>query len=182
MLLIQNNKIRVFFIFLFMLFSVCGLTGCGKNDGSPEGKKQKGKLSPKDEIVEFINVDLAGIQEDRDQAVENMNSYFSGNGISDTTEDLEELEKETLLRYETYLREVEAIDIRNDEIKEVKALYYEAALMQRDAMQNMLDALKTSDENKITAARENLSEYDKLMGDYKDKLKELCEKYHIEMK
>lgn len=177
---IDHYKVRLLLLSVLFLIGSTFLSGCQKTGAAGAGRREGQAVE--EELIRFVNVDLPSIQQDRDEAVACLNGYFSEDGISDTGEDIEGLQKDTVEKYDGYLKKLAGLDVVNEEVVKLKGLYYDAAVLQRDIMEDMIEALETEDAGKIDEARNNLAKYDELIGIYKASLEELCGKYHIEIK
>ncbi len=159
-----------------------GVTACGKKaddtTASSEASSEQ-TISVQQEIIKFVGTDLPGIAADRDKAVELYNEYFkAGEGV-ESEKWMDTLSKEALPKYDTYLAKLKAITTSNKEVEELKQLYLESSQLQRDAIQDVVNAIKNADSKLLDSAQSKVDDSQKKMKVYNEKLDTLCKANNI---
>lgn len=149
------------------------LTGCGK-------KEEKVDNAVKDDLVEFVSVELVSVQEERDSAIEQYNEYFSKEGVS-PDEFLTTLELETVPKLTSYIDKLNALEVSTDEVKELKELFVNSTNKQLEAMNFVVIALKDKDTESLNKATTCLDESKTFLSQYEAKLKQLANDYDVEI-
>lgn len=155
-------------IYLAMLSAVLIFTafGCGKKEEDPT--KQL-----KEDLVGFVNEDMAAIQADKDEAVSIYNSYFNTENM-DPEQFYSDLSETAIPKIETYIENLKAIEVETEEVAALKELYLQGSQKQYEAMQ--LVALSLSEENPdyLVDANARISESKSYFIQYESQLKILA--------
>ncbi len=162
----MKKKIYAILIFTVILFV---MAGCGGKDDA------SGNAELRDEIIKFVNEDLAAISADRDSAVQIYNSYFGGSSYTDSSEWVSKLESEALVSYSTYLNNLQTIEVTSTEVQELKSLFLQSSQLQYDAMSDVVNAVKNQDTTLLDSAQDKIEESNKYFAQYETKLKELAD-------
>ncbi len=158
------------YAFLLMLATLVIAAGCGKKE---EAEVDDSKAL-KEEIVKFVNEDLPGISAERDAAVEIYNQYFEDGASLDSDTWLASLEQTALVDYETYLQNLDSIEVTTPEVTNLKTLFKQSAQNQYDAMTDVVNALKEADTTLLDSAAEKIAISNDYMRQYEEALQRLC--------
>ncbi len=157
-----------------MMFS---LVACGNDDKKTDTTET---VSVQDDLVEFINVELAPILTYRDTAIESYNSYFKADSM-DKEAFLSELKVAAIPNMEDFITNLEAIEVSTDEVAALKDLYLQSARKQLEAMNLVKDAILDENPDYLEQADALIREADSLLAQYETDLKALCNDYNIDI-
>ena len=158
---------------LFLIAAV----GCGKS----QSLEIEEGASVQEELVQMINTDLPSIASNRDEAVAIYNKYFENEGEIDSETWRQQLEDEALTKYDTYLADLNGLVYTNSEVVNLKSLFTKSADAQRDAIECVVDSIKDMEPEKLDQAQQSIDDSKTYLKMYEDELKNLCEKYNINM-
>ena len=157
-------------------------TGCGKkNDDGTTESTGNADVTPQAEIVQMVNTDLPGIASERDSAVSIYNKYFEDGADLDSQTWRDQLENDALKSYESYLSKLDALTYQNAEVQTLKDLYQKSAESQKEAISNVVEAIKAVDTEKLDDAQQSIDDSKTYLKMYEDSLKDACTKYGIEI-
>jgi hypothetical protein len=170
----KKNSLKSFFwkkicIATAGLSLVAGLVGCGKksvDDSDPYA-------AIRDEVVTFVNEDLAAISAERDEAVAVYNDYFT----SDNKEPeafLETLNNDAIPKMQSFVDELTNIETTTDEVTELKNLYLQGSQKQLDAMNKVAAAITEENTDYLTEADNDITESKSYFTQYESQLKLLA--------
>jgi hypothetical protein len=148
---------------------ITGLVGCGK--GNSEDDDPYAAL--REEVVSFVNEELASISADRDDAVAIYNDYFT----SDNKEPqvfLDSLNNEAIPKMQTFVDNLTAIETESDEVANLKDLYLQGSQKQLDAMNKVALAITEENTDYLTEADNDISESKSYFTQYESALKLLA--------
>lgn len=173
-------KKKIWAAVLTMAFLILPLSGCGsKSDTTTEGQNSDG-ASVQEEVVKMVNEDLPSIAADRDKAVAAYNAYFESEPTASASDAWKNtLQNDALVSYDTYLANLGNITYQNQEVESLKDLYQQSAELQRDAIQDVVDALNSADSEKLESANVKIHNSMVYLKQYEDGLKSLCDQYGI---
>lgn len=169
----MRKKIYVMFMMMTMLFA---FSGCGKD----KDENVSEEVSVQDDIVNFVNVELAGIMTYRDTAIESYNSYFVEENVN-VSEFLTELEVAAIPNMESFVSGLEKVQVDTPEVQELKDMYLESANMQLEAMKMVVTAIKEENPDYLAEADILISDAGEIMIQYESKLKLLCIDYDVDI-
>lgn len=169
-------KKRMYAVFMMLVMALC-MTACGKDKEKDEATES---VSVQDDIVEFVNVELAAVLTYRDTAIESYNSYFISEDM-DTAAFLTELEVAAIPNMESFITELENIQVATSEVQELKDLCIESANKQLEAMKLVVTAIKEENPDYLAQADILISEAGELMTQYESALKLLCIDYDVDI-
>ena len=174
-------KKRLLYVTLGLVLAV-GVTACGSKgeEGSSVVTEQATTVSLQDEILNFVGADLPAIASERDAAVKLYNDYFSAVD-KDSEKWMNTLSQEALPKYDAYLQKLKGLPFTNAEVGELKDLYTASAQYQRDAIQDVVDAIKNADNQLLDSAQKKVDQSKEKLQAYYDKLKKLCEANNISL-
>ena len=169
---------------VLILSLVLALVGCGKKEDITTEANETASIPQ--EIVQLVNVDLPSISADRDSAVAEYNSYFAESegdthfaSLSDACAD--PLTNQALVSYDAYLVNLAGLQYSNPEVQSLKDTYQKSAELQREAIQDVVDALTTADFTKIDAANDAINDSMYYLKQYEDNLQILCNQYGVQI-
>jgi hypothetical protein len=169
----RNSMRNVFGKKIYMavigLSLVAGLAGCGKKSADESDPY----AAIRDEVVSFVNEDLAAISSERDEAVAVYNNYFT----SDNKEPevfLETLNNDAIPKMQSFVDELTAIETTSDEVTELKNLYLQGSQKQLDAMNKVATAITEESTDYLTEADNDITESKSYFTQYESQLKLLA--------
>lgn len=157
-------KKKIFTAVLILSLSV-SMIGCGK--------KGSDKDSLKNDIIEFVNDELPSISEDRDNAIDIYNSYFTTEDV-DMDNFLVNLKESALPKMQTYITNLTAIEVSTDEVSGLKDLYLQSSQKQYEAMTLVVSAIEGENPEYLTLADSLIDESKSLLTQYESQLKILA--------
>ena len=135
-----------------------------------------------EELVSYINNDLAELEEYEADFLESYDSV-SGDNYTDDATMYEEFSTNTLdylTAWEEKATDV-AENIKDSKIAEVHTIYTSRITKCRNVLVTMLDALETQDLEKVTKANDMMTEASELATEFRSELDELAEEYSVEI-
>ena len=111
--------------------------------------------------------------------MKNFNSYFAEGTAVDTDALLKDLTDNLLPKYKTFLDDVQAIEVKTDEVKALKDQYYDAMNAQYEAMQKVEAAVKDKNKDIQTEAQKLLSDAQSKYTAYNDAVYALAQKENV---
>lgn len=163
-------------IILTGLMMVCSLAACGK-DNKEEKPADEG-VTVQEDLVEFINDELPGIAENKDNALSIYNSYFTGDSI-DNDALVTDLKNNAIPSMETYISELNDIEVDTAEVEEIKQLYMMGVQKQYEAMKMVVNAIENEMPDYLVQAEALIVEAQIYMGDYEAKVVEIASNNNI---
>lgn len=154
----------------------CSLMACGK-DKSGEAKVDDANAVQED-LVEFINDELPGIAADKDSALTIYNSYFTGSDI-DNAALVADLKNNAIPSMETYITNLNAIEVETTEVQEIKQLYLMGIQKQYEAMKMVVNAIESEIPDYLVQAEALIVEAQLYMKDYEAKVVEIASNNQI---
>ena len=158
-------------ILLTGVMIACSLIACGK-DKSEEAKVDETNAVQED-LVEFINDELPGIAADKDSALSIYNSYFTGSDI-DNAALVADLKNNAIPSMETYITNLNAIEVETTEVQEIKQLYLMGIQKQYEAMKMVVNAIESEIPDYLVQAEALIVEAQLYMKDYETKVVEIA--------
>ncbi len=134
----------------------------------------------KDELVQFINVDIPSIASERDTAVAIYNAYFT-EGVSNQDEWLEKLKNEAVVDYEVYLQSLKNLSYQSTEVQELQSTYIAVAQPQFEAIKYVISAIENKDVSQLDAAKDQIDSSYYYLKQYNEQLEQVCQKYGIKI-
>lgn len=168
---------RRYILLLLTVVLTFVMCGCGKKKA--EAPVEEDNSAVKKEIVQLVNNDLPSIAHDRDEAVEIYNQYFADGAKVDNETWREQLESTALVSYDRYMSNLDALTYENSEVTNLKDIYKKSASCQRDAIEEVIDAIKSGSPEKLDDAKQSISDSKTYLTMYEDELNQLCTKYGI---
>ncbi len=165
-------KKKIYIISMVLALSAA-LCGCGKKE-----KEKKDTVSVKDDVVEFVNDELAPIETDRNNAIAIYNSYFATEDV-----DLEifvtNMKDNAIPSMETYISNLTTIEVSTDEVTALKNICLQSAQKQYDAMKKVVLAIEEQNPEYLTEAETLITEAEASIYQYETQLKLLAEENDI---
>jgi hypothetical protein len=133
-----------------------------------------------DDLLVYVNEDLVKVTELEEHAV---SSYESVTGVNYTDDFTlyDALINEVIPTYQEFTKELEAIEVETDEVREIHEDYIEAANLQYNAFVKILTALENQDRQLIEEANGMLDEARKMFRDFQYDAKKLAEEHNVEL-
>ncbi len=163
-------------ILLSGVVMVCALTACGK-DKAGDAKADDGNVVQED-LVEFINEELPGIAADKDNALTVYNSYFTGASV-DNAALVADLKSNAIPSMETYISNLNAIQVETAEVEEIKQLYLMGVQKQYEAMKMVVNAIESEMPDYLVQAEALIVEAHTYMSDYEAKVVQVANNNNI---
>ena len=172
---------------MVLMLAMCLVTaavGCGKKNADDSATENAGNsdVTPQAELVQMVNTDLPGIASERDSAVAIYNKYFEEGADLDSETWRDQLENEALKSYDSYLEKLNALTYKNAEVQTLKDLYTKSAECQKEAIVSVIAAIQDVDTAQLDSAQQSISDSQTYLKMYEESLKDLCQKYGIEIK
>lgn len=159
-------KKKIYMLALSLAFA-CAVIGCGKN------KAEDPSTALKNDIVEFVNEELPAIKEERDNAINTYNAYFSSENM-DLNAFLNDLNSTAIPGMEAYIEKLSAIEVSTEEVAALKDLYLQSSRKQYEAMRLVVSAIESENPEYLTQADTLIAESDSLLIQYESQLKILA--------
>lgn len=162
----KRKIIMYIFLVLFIPFI---LIGCDKNN------------EVHDDLFSYINDQLPRVIVLENEALDHYLSIVGENYTSDD-ESFSVLKKLVIPKYTEFVTELEKITPKTDEVKEVHAIYVDAAKQHLSSFEMFKVALEKKDADMVDKANKSLSDARKKIDTFKDALYKLASKNNIELK
>ncbi|MBR1816645.1 MAG: hypothetical protein IJ763_08090 [Lachnospiraceae bacterium] len=160
---------KKFYIMLITLCTICSLAACGKKD--EEKKDEYAEI--KADVIEFVNTELPAIEGDRNTAVSIYNSYFASDDVN-IEQFSSDLQNTAIPTMETYMNNLNNIEVSTDEVKNLKDLYVQSAQKQLDAMNMVATSINEQDPDYLTQADSLIDESESLLLQYQTQLRTIA--------
>ncbi|MBQ8914356.1 MAG: DUF3053 family protein [Lachnospiraceae bacterium] len=157
------------YITLITVCMICLLAACGKK----EEDEKDNYAEIKADVIEFVNEELPAIEGDRNTAISIYNSYF-------TTEDVKieqfssDLQNTAIPTMETYMNNLNNIEVSTDEVKALKDLYVQSSQKQLDAMNKVAASINEQNPDYLTEADSLIAESENLLLQYQTQLRTIA--------
>lgn len=151
--------------FVFCIFSLFVLTAC-LND------------PVKDELLRYVNDDLASIEE-QEKEVLTLYADVTGENYTDDETLYIALVDEIIPKYRTFVNDLEAIEVESKELRELHEQYIEGVNLQFEAFSGIISAIEEQDFSKIEEINGKLSEARKMLRDFQFDLKALAKEHNV---
>ncbi|MDM5212506.1 hypothetical protein QUF94_13800 [Peribacillus sp. NJ4] len=132
-----------------------------------------------EELLSYINEDLPPLAEKESEVIARYESVTGDNYTNDEVM-YAALVDEVQPKYQSFITDLEAVEIEEKEIKTVHEDFIEAANLQHSAFLTVISAIEEQDREKIDEANQKLSKARKMMRQYQVDLKTLAEDNEIE--
>ena len=167
-------KKKVYMAVLTLAFAGL-LTGCGKKT---EENTDTG-VSIKDDVVEFVNVELPAAKTGHDNAIAIYNAYFADTGSQDLDTFKTSLQDTAIPEMENYITTISNIDVATDEVKALKDSYLQSVQKECEAMKMVVSAIDGENADYLTQADSLIAEAATLRSDYQTKLQTIANEQGI---
>jgi hypothetical protein len=164
---VRENIMKRLGIVLVSVSLMGGLAGCGSKT-SEEAADPYAEL--RNEVVTFVNEDLAAISSERDEAVSVYNAYFT----SDNKEPdafLSTLNNDAIPKMQNFVNELDAIETTSEEVTNLKNLYLQGSQKQLDAMNKVAQAISEENTDYLTEADTDITDSKSYFTQYESQLK-----------
>ena len=176
-------------LILVMTAVLCfSMAACGKTEETTEATTEgpsvaaeEAVITSQDEIVQLVNTDLPAIAGDRDSAVAIYNAYYEEGAEIDSETWKTQLIDTAIPTYDAYLEKLRALSYTNGEVQNLLDIYIKSAEYQKEAMQDVVDAITNVDTDMLDAANSAVTDSKTYMKMYEDELTRLCATYGIDM-
>lgn len=133
-----------------------------------------------DELLNYINEEMLPLADKEEEILNEYGAVTGANYVDDFTTYTHLADIVTPL-YQDFIADIEAVEFKSSEIKDVHEIFIDAHNTQYNAIIKMLSALETQDYDLAIEANEMLEEGRAGMRDYQYELQELAEKYNVEL-
>ena len=137
-----------------------------------------GNKVAQDEIIRYNNVELPELKKLEDAVLQSYGSVIGTNYTNDFVV-FAELEENTVPLVRKLSEKAEAIDIKNEDLKNVHQIYIKYCRAMMNGMIAMQHAVETQDRSKVIDANKYMDESRDLGKEYAQKYQELCKKYNL---
>ncbi len=133
-----------------------------------------------DDLITYINDDIPAVFELEAKAI---GSYDRVTGVNYTDDFVlyDALNNEIIPTYNEFIKELEAIEMETDELRNIHEGYIKGANIQYNAFVKMVTALEEQDRQLIEEANSMLDQARKHMRDYQADIKKLAKEHDVEL-
>lgn len=136
----------------------------------------------KNEFIQFIGTDIPGVETKEKEVMQKYNAYFAEGSSVDVDALQKDLSENLIPQYEEFLKSVEAIEVKTDEVKNLKDQYYDSMNTQYQALQKIEAALKNKDKDVQSEAQNLLADAKKKYTAYNDAVYALAQEENVTLK
>ena len=154
-------------------------TGCGNKKADETTATTEAASEVKDEFIKFVGTDIPKMDTEEAEIMKKFNSYFAEGTAVYTDALLKDLTDNLLPNYKTFLDDIQAIEVKTDEVKALKDQYYDAMNAQYEAMQKVEAAVKDKNKDIQTEAQKLLSDAQSKYTAYNDAVYALAQKENV---
>jgi len=180
------KKLSLIIAIFFILIGCSNDTSSEKQTGTEEAKpastSTENELSYEEkqkEIVDFINEDMNEIASYETKANEAL-ATVSGENFKNDEELYAVLTTEVIPEYEKAIEKAKALEVNVEELKPIKDKIEEALGVYYDALLLEKEALEKTDKELIEQSNEKGSEYLTAISEYHEEMGKLAEEYGID--
>lgn len=157
----MKNLSKKMIIIILTLFMFMGLVSCGsaKNVAS--------------DLCNFVNDNLADIQVKANETISQYNDYASSDEMK-PDELLKLLQDSIIPTYQECIEQVEQLEPKTEEVKEIQTLYLDASRKQLAALEKIAEGIITQDAVKYEEARDLTTETESAFTRYYSQCKILA--------
>lgn len=152
----------------------CALAGCGKKDTTADAG-----ASVKDDVIEFVNVELPTAKADHDSAIATYNAYFADGSNQDLATYKDALQNTAIPTMEKCITTISGLETETDEVKALKDTYLQSVQKEYEAMKMVVSAIDGENADYLTQADSLISEAASLMNDYQTQLQTIANEQGI---
>lgn len=152
----------------------CALAGCGKKDTTADAG-----ASVKDDVIEFVNVELPTAKADHDSAIATYNAYFADGSNQDLATYKDALQNTAIPTMEKCITTISGLETETDEVKALKDTYLQSVQKEYEAMKMVVSAIDGENADYLTQADTLISEAASLMNDYQTQLQTIANEQGI---
>lgn len=121
------------------------------------GKKQEAD-PVKDELIQYIEVQLAGIKDNEDIAIQKYNQISASLSSMKTAEIVLALNDEVIAPYSEFNTALQAITVTTPEVTALKNTYVEGSNLQLQGLKEFVAAVENNDTEAAKAANDKISQ------------------------
>lgn len=174
-------------LFYSIITVVLMLVGCSNDSSTSEKQETKGNVSKEGlsyeekqkEIVDFINNDIQKIVAYETEANQQL-ATVSGNNYSSDEELYEVLMSKVIPTYEKAVNEAKDLQVSAEELEPMKSKIGEATGTYYEALMLEKEALEKKDKGLIEESNAKGQEYVELINSYHEDMKDLASEYEID--
>lgn len=156
-----------------LLIMVLSLCACGK----------KAEADPvKDELIQYIEVQLAGIKDNEDTAVTKYNQLSASMSSMKTAEIVTALNDEVIAPYSEFNTALQAITVTTPEVTALKATYVEGSNLQLQGLKEFATAVENNDSTAAATANEKISQGRDKIEQHRNDLMKLATEHNLTFK
>ncbi len=134
------------------------------------------------ELIDYINSDATRLAEIETEIIDSYNSV-SGVNYTDDAAFYDEIKNVALPAAKRLISEANSVysKLSSEEIKKAHSIYLDACNVYYEALEGMLEGVEKQDVTTIRKASEKLEQISELATDYQNAIKQLAEKYRVEL-
>lgn len=155
-------------ILLMTLLFFTFLTACGEDPVQSD-------------LLNYVNNELSKLQKTESDISNKINGVIGTNYKNDEIT-YETLDKEIIPKYKKFLGQVEGVEPKTPEVKQVHELYIDSVHQEYNALVQLMSAIENNDSNLTVESNEKINLSAKKSREFTSKLTELASKHGIEMK
>lgn len=152
----------------------CAMVGCGKKETTEDTG-----VSVRDDVIEFVNVELPAAKADHDSAIAAYNAYFADGSNQDLAAYKDTLQNTAIPTMENCITTISGLETATDEVKTLKDTYLQSVQKEYEAMKMVVSAIDGENADYLTQADSLISEAASLMNDYQTQLQTIANEQGI---
>ncbi|MFD1359095.1 hypothetical protein ACFQ4X_14340 [Fictibacillus halophilus] len=149
--------------FLLMLFL---LSGCGD--------------PVQDDLLDYVNEKMPSLGKEEMKIVGKYDDV-TGPNYTDDQSLYDALKAEIIPEYNEFIKDLEAVEIETDELRNIHEDYIEATNIQASAFLLIVSAIENQDSTMINEANEKLNTARKMMREYQNDVKKLAKEHDVKL-
>ncbi|WP_066249892.1 hypothetical protein [Neobacillus drentensis] len=134
-----------------------------------------------DDLLNYVNKEMKEVGKLESTAVSAYEGV-SGTNYQDDQTMYDALMKDVIPNYSEFVKELESVKIKTDEVREIHEIYIEGANIQMNAFAKIKQALENQDADLIQEANDMLADARSHIREYQTKLNKLAKEHDVDIK
>lgn len=161
------KKILSITMLVIMTLSLCS---CGKKE----------EVDPvKDDLIQYIEIQLASIKDKEDTAVQKYNQLSASMSSMKTAEIVASLNDEVIATYTEFNSALQAVAVTTPEVTGLKETYVEGSNLQLQGLKDLAVAIENNDTAAATAANEKIAQGREKIEQHRNDLMQLATDHNL---
>jgi hypothetical protein len=133
-----------------------------------------------DDLLNYVNEQMPALGDEETKIV---GKYAAVTGLNYTDDYTlyDALKLEIIPEYNEFIKDLEAVEIKTDELRKIHEDYIEATNIQASAFLLTVTAIENQDSAMINEANEKLNTARKMMRDYKNEVEKLAKEHGVKL-